>query len=387
MRILIAGEEVCGIIGTYQEELRKMGHEVFSVIHDTDRYFSETKYDFFLGSLRPNIPYKFFGKEVLFLEKIIVKIQAIRSRNFIRKRAMNFDLVIYLWRTILVNCADVSILKKNGTKVVFLFVGSEVRYFDVFQKKYNVFNWNPEISRIARKKWRVPVGRLLRYIRIAEKYGDAIYSIPDQAGLQVRPYYHLRIPIDTKKFEFQNNLRKIPKVIHAPSHPWHKGSDLIEAVLEKLKNEGIEFEYVRLKGIPHQEVIDYLKDGDILVDGINGHGPGVLAFEAMSCGCAVVVRHLAEYADVFEPPLVHFDVDNIYEPIKKVILDYEFRQELIINGRAYVEKENDVTNVTRNLLENVNNPRKEDYFPVMEMDLIEDADRKIVEEWSNTALY
>jgi len=387
MRILIAGDEVCGIMKTYQVELQNLGHQVFSAIHIKDRYFSEYKYDFFLGSLRPKIPFTFFGKEILLLKKIVQRVQSIRLRKFLRNRVTDYDLVIYMWRTILTDSSDVKMFRKNGAKIVFLFLGAEVRYYEIFQKKYDAYKWDVKLAEMAREEFVVPIVTLLRYVRIAEKYGDLIYGVPDQEGLQVRPYYHLEIPIDTKKFEFQNNFRKIPKVIHAPSHPWHKGSDLIEATIERLKNEGVEFEYVRLKGVPNHEVIAYLKDCDVLVDEINGHGPGILAFEAMSCGCVILTKHLAEYAHVFAPPLVHIDSDNIYESVKKVILDYELRQELIVKGRAYVERKNEGAVLAKDLLENLNNPRKEDYFPALAMDLLEDSDKKIVEKWSNSDLY
>ncbi|MBL4736398.1 MAG: hypothetical protein JKY18_13875 [Flavobacteriales bacterium] len=96
---------------------------------------------------------------------------------------------------------------------------------------------------------------------------------------------------------------------------------------------------------------------------------------------------MAEYAHVFAPPLVHIDSDNIYESVKKVILDYELRQELIVMGRAYVERKNDGATLAKDLLENLNNPRKEDYFPTLAMDLLKDSDKKMVEKWSNSDLY
>ena len=85
-----------------------------------------------------------------------------------------------------------------------MFVGSDVRHFNTFSKSYDVTQWKfPD--------YMTADGKYLHYIQQAETYGDLIYSVPDQAGLQSKPYYHLQIPIETPVINFKNNKRKNQK--------------------------------------------------------------------------------------------------------------------------------------------------------------------------------
>jgi glycosyltransferase involved in cell wall biosynthesis len=201
-------------------------------------------------------------------------------------------------------------------------------------------------------------------LRSAEKYADLIYSVPDQMGLAIAGYNHLWIPIDASKFFFKNNKRKVPKVIHIPSEPYLKGSDVIMKSLSELKEEGLKFEIEYKSKIPHNEVKKLLEEADILVDEIIFHGPGVLGLEAMASGCAVSTNHLTEYSTVFNPPVWSINKNNIKEKLRLLIENYELRQELINSGVNFVREFNNPTKIVNDILRNLENVSlKKDYKP------------------------
>jgi glycosyltransferase involved in cell wall biosynthesis len=202
------------------------------------------------------------------------------------------------------------------------------------------------------------------YVNIAETYSDLIYSVPDQAGLQTIPYYHLQIPIDLNRFIFKNNERKVPNVLHLPSEPWKKGTDIIENTINELIEEGVKINFFNFRDIPNENIPAILQDMDVLVDEIVLHGPGVLSLEAMASGCAVATRYLISSPDSFRPPIWNIDATNIKNKLKLLFEDFELRQKLIIEGRRYVEENNNSRAVAKNILDNLIKPGLPDYVPL-----------------------
>lgn len=83
-------------------------------------------------------------------------------------------------------------------------------------------------------------------------------------------------------------------VIHAPSNPEIKGTDHIRRAVGCLKEEGFDFEYLELEGVPFSTVAEKLSQGQIVVNELYGWSPGSLGIEAMQAGCALVTRAARE---------------------------------------------------------------------------------------------
>jgi hypothetical protein len=277
----------------------------------------------------------------------------------VRWAKSNFDLVIFFWRSFYADSSDVKIFHDAGIKIVFYFVGSDVRDLRTFIDEFGITEWTFPDFYFSDDR-----GQKLKYIQEAEKYAAAIFSVPDQAGLQRRPYYHLQIPIDLSKFVFRERDSVIPDVIHIPSDPWKKGTDIIEKTLYELKEEGIKFDYRVLHNISNEEVLIELMKADILVDEIVFHGPGVLSFEAMACGCIVATKYLEESPACFKPPVCNINAKNIKEKLRVLLMDYDLQQKLILSGREYIQLNNASDKVVQSLLNNLDTNLSFDYDPL-----------------------
>jgi hypothetical protein len=362
MKILIGSVEICGWIALFQKEFKNLGFDCTSIIEQRNFFFQNESYslvleDKYIKETKSNT-----------LNKIIRKTNKVIRLFFLFYYVYNppkkYDLVVYLWNTFDVNHIDVTYLVKKGSKTIFLFAGSEIRSFIHFSKEYNVTEWSFPVS-----WYQENVSAKKNYISIAENNSKNIYSVPDQAGLQKKPYYHFQIPIDIKKYKFVNNRRKVPKVLHLPSDPWKKGSDIIEQIINELIQENIPINFLSLRNIPNEEVIPLLSDVDILVDEIVFHGPGVLAFEAMASGCVVATRYIENSPICFKPPICNIDAQNIKQKLKDLFLDYDLQQKLIIEGRKYIEQNNNSMLVIKSMINNLTNPKEPDYFPLNSMSL------------------
>lgn len=356
MKILLGTYDLCGWLSLYHKEFTKLGHECDTIVKNETELFAPKRYTY--HGRRFNFNFKFRNRRMAMAEELVNWVLTEGFyRLFVKFKLRKYDLVVYLWDTILPNYKDVALFKKNGAKIVFLFAGTEVRSFKLFAQKYDVSQWkfSPEWLEEDLTKKR-------KYISTAEHLGDQIYSVPDQAGLQTKPFYHISIPIDLEVFTFKNNHRKVPKVLHLPSDPWKKGTDIVEATVQELIDSGMKIEFFSLRNIKHDDMPALLQDMDILIDEIIFHGPGVLGFEAMASGCAVATKYLEPSPKCFQPPIWNINADNIKERLIELFENYDLQQDLIAQGRKYVQVHNDSTKLAREILENLDNPRQPDYL-------------------------
>ena len=83
---------------------------------------------------------------------------------------------------------------------------------------------------------------------------------------------------------------EIPVVVHCPSDPALKGTDMIEQAVEWLKRqEGQEFVYRRVSGCSHEETLAAMRAADIVID--QAQFPGLycmVSIEAMALGRPVL---------------------------------------------------------------------------------------------------
>lgn len=355
MRILVGTYEICGWVSLFQKTLTRLGHQCDSLVKIRHPFYSSSKYTY--NASRYHVPFKFKNER---LRSIVQKINdRITNRyllEFVKKNKAKYDLIIFIWDTILPSFADLEIFQRNNTKIIFLFAGTDVRSHSHFINSFDASQWEfPDYwvnENIAHKK---------SYVEVAEKFADLIYSVPDQAGLQKRPYYHLQIPIDLSNFTFRNNKRRVPKVIHLPSDPWKKGTDVIEKAIKELISEGVQINFFSYRNIDHNNMPELLQDTDILVDEIVFHGPGVLSFEAMASGCAVATRYLESSPASFRPPVWNINAENIKNKLEILFSNYELQQKLIVEGRKFVEQHNNALVVAQNMLNNLSNPTTPDY--------------------------
>jgi hypothetical protein len=384
MKILIGTEDIAGWIPNYKIGFQKNGHEVTTAVFNHNPFYNHS-FDIIISETYLNklIQTKFNKRKYVrrIIQRVNNKWVLYKYHNFVRKMIDKHDVIIYIWRSFMDDCSDLKYAKSKNKKIVTLFVGSDVRYMSAFKQQFNVTNWTfPKEMDHNNPEW------ILKWIRNAEKYSDIIYSVPDQAGLQLRPYYHIQVPLLCEKCTYNPEENKILKVLHAPSAPNKKGTDIIESTLDRLKNEGLRFDFVSVRNLPHQEVLDLLSNSDILIDELVFHGPGGISFEAMLSGCAVATRYIESSPAVFRPPIWSIDAESIYEKLKILLTDSHLRRELASKGREYACTNNAVEHVVYEILQNLETPRPPDYIPTFLIERFEPLsliEIQTINEWTN----
>lgn len=256
------------------------------------------------------------------------------------------------------------ILKKCHKKMLMWLCGSDSRapYCDIYGEDKTV----ERIYGATQKR--------NKRIKMLEKYMELI-DYPASSHFHEKPYivYNcIGVPIDTKeKCILTNQENRKVKIFHAPSNQKAKGSTEIKSVLKELENEGYEFEYVELSGVPHDEVLKTMAEADLVIDQLYADTPlAGFATEASLNGVPVIVGgYYAEYYDSVPQNPIAPTIFCVPEMLKSKIIELldnkQLRKELGTKAREYVEKNNDSKLVAQKLLRVLDNdiPKEWMYAP------------------------
>lgn len=362
MKIFIGTEEIASLLSGTAYGFKELGHEVTTYTSAKNKFYASYKYDVVRGTVINDIihywDWKFLPKRLKDYCNRVDKLLSIPYLKWKNKKLIeDHDLFVFIWRPWLPESYLFPLLKKRGKKIICLHVGTDVRHVSAFEQQYEISTsgWGDYFTNDN-------LERKIKKIRYQELYADIIYSLPDQAGLYLRGYKHLSLALSKdKKIVFNIPARKKPLIVHAPSRSGIKGTSIINETIERLKLEGYEFEYKLIENMPNKELLQLLTEADILCDELFLHGPGVLSAEAMAAGCVAATRCLNVFP--FQPPVCAITPENLYEKLKLLITDLDYRVELATAGKKFVDEFNDPVKIAGKIMEDLTNGTANDYKP------------------------
>lgn len=359
MRIFIGLTDVANITANYAKGFKALGHEVFSVVWNKSYFFPEAEYDLVIDQRKPGET----GKTPFYYLKIVGRLARLVE-------GLKCDVFILYAPAVLPTYIYYPILKFLGKKIVSAFWGSDIRYWLAFAEEMKEMGFENEMSAFityARERSGGSYWDKLRTIRTAEKYSDLILSQPDCGQLQTRPYMRTHLPLNLGDYIFNIPSRARPLILHAPSVPEAKGTDLVLQAIKELEEEGLSFEFRLIEKMPNHELRKLLSESDIVVDELYSATVGGLSAEAMASGNAVLVRYMAEYSKVPTGcPAVNTNIFTLKENLRRLITNSEERRDLAIRGKSFVEANNENVNICRGILTCLGRKKTIDYdfYPV-----------------------
>lgn len=347
MKVFVGTIENCGVLNGLSVGFRNLGHEVTSFVKQRDQFFEDIKYDYDLSTIRSPSLFKStpIFRSLEFRGRHLFCEQVLQPKLF--KEFLSNDIFIFTGSSILRSQADLALLKKLGKRIVFVFLGSEARNYKAFNQQYPDVHLPWPETHI-----KDDLNAKLIFIRRIEYYADTIHALPDISGLFLRSYYPTYVPyfVEDKPHKVPDN--KVPRIIHAPSNRNIKGTMQIMATLERLKAEGLQFELKIIEKMPNQVVVQELLNADILIDQIFLHYPSMFSTEGMAMGCAVAM-HSYDENPLFSPPVCNVNEHNLYDQLKLLIDDRNYRLRLANAGREFVKNNNSPEIVASKILEGV----------------------------------
>lgn len=264
--------------------------------------------------------------------------------------AEKFDIFHYYYSiSILPRLADVRYEKWRGKRVVTEFFGSDVRLPETEAKRnpyyVNSYNESEAVNRKRLKTWSdLTDGEVVfcdhSFNLFLEPYFDKIHIIGQR--------------IDCSRFEpcYPDAETKRIRVMHAPSQQAFKGTEHIERAVESLKRKGMEFDYIRVTGLPHDQAMALYKTADLVIDQLCGGAHGVFACEAMALGkpviCYILPELVADFPEGF--PIINANPDTIEQVLEEWVQSPSRLHEVGKQSRLYAERVHDVRKIAADLI-------------------------------------
>ena len=136
--------------------------------------------------------------------------------------------------------------------------------------------------------------------------------------------------------------RARPRVLHAPTNPFLKGSDIADEILTRLDGEGL-IEYIRVQGVPSIFMADLIRDVDVVVDQVVLGNPGVLAAETMAAG-RLAVAHLPDHIRARYPaPIVEASRFTLEAVIREIAAERSTYSDIARAGISFTKEFHDGT--------------------------------------------
>jgi hypothetical protein len=135
--------------------------------------------------------------------------------------------------------------------------------------------------------------------------------------------------------------RDRPLVVHVPSNPVIKGSDLIEPTMRRLHEEGL-IEYQRVQGVPASEMPKLYGDADIVLDQFRIGTYATAAIEALAAE-RVVIAHLHDQVREHvrleykrEVPVVQATIASLEEVLRDIVANRDHYRSIAASGPEFV---------------------------------------------------
>jgi len=135
------------------------------------------------------------------------------------------------------------------------------------------------------------------------------------------------------------NLNNRPVVLHIPTNPFLKGSNLIDPILKSLDHQGI-ISYLRLEGIAPSQMPHFINQADIVVEQCVLGLYSVMAIQAMTAQ-RIAIAHVPDWVRSRVPvpglPIVDATASQLEERILHIINNAQEYESVARTGPAFVE--------------------------------------------------
>jgi hypothetical protein len=325
-RVFLGFLEVAAILSDMAGMLRERGHDVEGIVFENRFYASP---DPALRRLAAPAWFKSPRLRTLWLQvRLILLFPAILLRH---------RLFIFVWSvTFLPFNLDLLLLRLFRRKVIIFNCGDDARYRPIHDRldcEVLGFNWLGDDEE-ARRDFLGSGNSFVKTLwfqKIQEWSGVQIVSSRNLATFQGVTSVLFRMP-QRQLISAPKPTNPVPLLVHAPSNRSIKGTKLVLAAVERLRAEGLRFEFRLIENMTNAQVLDTLRQADIAVDQVYGAWPGRFGFEALAAGCVLVGGYRPDYCGYPERlPVVEFEPDagRLTDSLRRLIIDANERQRLM----------------------------------------------------------
>jgi glycosyltransferase involved in cell wall biosynthesis len=336
MKVLHAPSNTAGLASLLARSLRTMGVDACSVSYWDDGfgYRSDTN---------------------LHLDRNPWVIGHLRGAGFAVRAMHTFDVFHFHSFSLLPRGIDLPLLQKLGKCIVVYFHGSDIRNRDKILQAARQYEVNR--SGTANSKTE-PLSTTAQMRRIAQwrRYANLILvSTPDLKSIVPEAAW-LPQAIDLEEWPLvstDDSPRRPFMILHAPTHRGIKGSEFVFEAVSTVRSMGYEVELHLAEGLDTRRLHTLYQAADVVVDQLLVGAYGLVSVEAMAAGKPVVC-YISDTARSCYPsslPIINATPDNLSERLVTLLHNSDYRREIGLRGRAYVQAHHDSKLVAKQLVD------------------------------------
>ena len=186
-----------------------------------------------------------------------------------------------------------SVLKKNNIKIASFFMGSDIRSYVLAREAARNINFDHHSfyldQNISNHMIAIIDLKSKKYSHATDLHADYVFNLAvDNISYIKKDVYMPPLPVERNLFNFnqakwsnQDNIT----ILHCPSYPVLKGTQLVNAAIKKLVIEGYKFDFTLLTGVPHADVLEALDRSHIVLNEFYCFSPGIFGIEALEANC------------------------------------------------------------------------------------------------------
>lgn len=277
-----------------------------------------------------------YDNDLLLSDSSNIFIRQINKIVIFFKAIFKYDVFHYHTDGLLYLNIDVLILKLLRKKIFIQFHGSEIRLYEQ-EKKRNRFFRSDNITDQKSK---------IRRLKFWSFITDNVIVCDHSLDLFLKPYFKnihaIGQILDVDKFipEYPSIDNDTPILVHAPSVKSTKGTEYVDEAIKSLKNKGINFNYIEVHNMSHEEALKIYQTADIVIDQLLIGSYGIVSCESMALGkpvvCYILDENVIKYGK--ELPIINANPETIENVLEELILSPEKRNIIGKKSRLYAKK-------------------------------------------------
>lgn len=364
MKVAIAPVELAGISESLAEGIRENGHVATLILKEPHRFAYETAPS--RGVVRQLQMAQRKWSELRHSSRrwaraLAAAHLALTAWRVVAWMAMTHHVVVYVFsRTITNTTLELWLLRLLRRKVVFFYCGSDLRpgFMDgpTIQDVQDEPDPEAQLARLLRQQ--------RHRIKTQERWSTLCVAHPAYAHFLTRPFADLAVlGLPSRPWGTDVDLPSAPRrrrvrALHAPSDPQIKGTEVMLRAARAVAGSGVDLHVDLIKGVPHDEVIRAISQCDFVLDQVYSDvALAALGTEAARLGRPTVIagylgsRSTGTVNEGATAPSLFVQPEDLEGAIRKMASDHQFREDLGLRARTFVETQWAPSFVARKLLD------------------------------------
>ena len=182
--------------------------------------------------------------------------------------------------------------KESGTKIICIFVGSDIRSLKLTIEHNNSLgldHWSNYINDDSTIEYSDEISKSLS--NASNLYADIIFNSKKDQLSYIKNCFMPPMPVSRNRF-LTNNKKwddvSLIKILHSPSAPMNKGTQMVLSAIKKLEIDGFKFQFKLLSGVPQDQVLRELDAAHIALNEFYAYVPGIFGIEALESNCLLL---------------------------------------------------------------------------------------------------